>query len=154
MANDARHAIVHRFDRKTLTLKIPDVFEQLKGTDVNFELTTSSTLQKLELPYRDNIVAKSRGIVFVTDSIDRPGCEPLVYINHDKNGDMATSILKDSFKFDTVELIENPSKQEVLDKLKELDDESEMFEQDHEPKTVLAIAVIWIGFKLREKDEP
>ena len=89
----------------------------------------------------------------MTDGIERPGCKPLVYDNSDKNGEMAKSILEDAFKFDDVELIENPSKQEVLDKLKELDSKSEKFEQDHKPQTVLAIAVVWIGFKLDEAYE-
>ena len=120
MIHDAAHAMEHRFDRKTFILEIPAVFEHLKGQDVNFEMITSSTLQKLELQYRNNIVSKSRGIVFVTDGIERPNCEPLVYNNADKNGNMAFSLFKDTFKFDTVELIENPTKQEVLDKLKEL----------------------------------
>ena len=120
MINDVRHVMEHRLNRKKLTLEIPAVFEQLKGQDANFEMTSSNTLQKLELPYRNNIVSKSRGIVFVTDGIERPNCEPLVYNNADKNGNMAFSLFKDTFKFDTVELIENPTKQEVLEKLKEL----------------------------------
>ena len=56
----------------------------------------------------------------MTDGIERPNCEPLVYINAEKRGKMAFSMLKDTLKFDTVELLENPSKQEVLAKLKEL----------------------------------
>ena len=133
MMNDARSAIVHRFDRKTLKLEIPAVFEQLKGQDVNFEMITTNTLQKLELQYRDNIVAQSKGIIFVTDRIERPGCKPRMYDNSDKNGDTAMKILKEIFKFDVVEFIENPTKQEVLDKLKDLNTESEKFEKNHKP---------------------
>ena len=91
-------------------------------------MTTSSTLQKLELQYRDNIVAKTRGIVFVTDGIERPDDFPLDFKNSYKLGGLAMSILKDFFKFEFVELVENPTKQEVHDKLRELDDESEKFE--------------------------
>ena len=153
MLHDARQALLYRFDRKTLILEIPAVFEQLKGQDVNFEMIKTNTLQKLELHYMDNIVAKSICIVFVTDGIERKGCESLVYDNSEKHGEMAKSILEDAFKFDDVMLIKNPSKQEVLDKLKELDSESEKFEQDHKSQTVLAIAVIWIGLKLNDFHE-
>ena len=110
MVNDVTDAMKHLFDKKKLVLEIPIVFENLKGRDANFEMTSSSTLQKLELPYRNNIASQSKGIVFVTDGIERPGCETLVYDNAGKNGDMAYSMLKNTFKFDSVELIENPTK--------------------------------------------
>ena len=69
----------------------------------------------------------------MTDGIERPGCEPLVYDNSDKNGDTAMKVFKEIFKFDIVELVENPTKQEVLDKLKDLNTESEKFEKNHKP---------------------
>ena len=89
MIFDVRHVMEHRLNREKLILEIPAVFEQLKGQDTNFELTSSSTLQKLELPYRNNIVSKSKGIVFVTDGIERPNCEPLEYDNAEKHGKIA-----------------------------------------------------------------
>lgn len=93
MIFDVRHVMEHRLNRKKLILEIPDVFEQLKGQDTNFEMTSSNTLQKLELPYRNNIVSKSKGIVFVTDRIERPNCKTLFYKDADKSGEMAISML-------------------------------------------------------------
>ena len=63
---------------------------------------------------------------------------------------MAVTVFKDYFKFDNVELIQNPSKQEVLTKIEELKAESDEFEQNHEPQTVIALAIVWVGFKLSD----
>ena len=150
MVHDTKNALEQRFDKKTLTLEIPKVFEFLKGQDANFELTTSSTLQTLELPYRDNIVAKSHALVFQTDELSRPGCKTREYTNSAENGELAVTVFEDYFKFDKVELIQNPSKQEVLTKIEEHKAESDEFEQNHDPKTVIALAIVWVGFKLSD----
>jgi len=44
--------------------------------------------------------------------------------------------------------MKNPSKQEIIDKIKELKDKSDKFEQQHEPQTVICIAIAVVGFKL------
>ena len=67
MVENSKDALETRFDKKKLTLEIPKVFEFLQGTDVDFEMVTSSTLQNLELAYKDNIVAESHAYVFQTD---------------------------------------------------------------------------------------
>ena len=148
MMHQSKYAIEHRFDSKKLTLQIPQVFEFLEGEDCDFEMVTSSTLQNLELPYRDNIVAESHAVVFQNDSLTRPGLEPLIYSNCAEHSALAAKMLKETLKFDTVELIQNPSKQEVLDKINELKEKSDKFELDHQPQTVILITVVWVGFKL------
>ena len=45
MCNDLRQLFLDRFDRQTLRLEIPKVFDQLKATDAQFEMVTSNTLQ-------------------------------------------------------------------------------------------------------------
>ena len=44
MMLDINDIFKNRFDRNTLMLKIPHVFKNLKGLDVNFEMVTSNTL--------------------------------------------------------------------------------------------------------------
>ena len=57
-------------------------------------------------------------------------------------------MLKNKLKFDTVELIKNPTKQEVLEKIKVLKDNSDKFEKNHQPQTVSLMCVVWVGHKL------
>ena len=45
MVQDIVKSFLNRFDRNTLTVAIPSVFEQLKGKDVSFEMITSNTIQ-------------------------------------------------------------------------------------------------------------
>ena len=73
MIQDVRDALITRFNKMNLTCDIPQVFEHLKGKDVNFEMITSNTMQNLQLQYRHNIVAKSRAIIFVTEELYREG---------------------------------------------------------------------------------
>ena len=65
MVDDITDTLVHRFDRSSLTLKIPGAFEHLKGKDANFEMVTSNTLQPLSINYHHNIVTNSIAYIFV-----------------------------------------------------------------------------------------
>ena len=110
-------------------------------------MVTSSTLQNLELPYRDNIVVESHGIIIQNDQLDGPGGEPLIYPNSSKHAKLAMEILE-QFRLEKIEIMSNPYKQEVLDKINVLKDKSDKFEQNRQPQTVFLIAIIWVGFKI------
>ena len=45
-------------------------------------------------------------------------------------------------------MVKNPSKEVVLEKLKELKLKSDTFELNHEEDTVCLIVVVWVGHKL------
>ena len=87
--------------------------------------------------------------MFQTDQLERPGLNPIIYLNSANHAELAVSMLKDTLKFDTVELIKNPTKQDVLDKISTLKDRSDKFEQNHQPQTVILLCVVWVGFTLR-----
>ena len=44
MCQDIRDLLSNRYDRDTLKLSIPAVFDQLKASDAAFEMVTSNTL--------------------------------------------------------------------------------------------------------------
>ena len=67
MVADITNTLVNRFDRNTLSLKIPAAFEHLKGNDANFEMVTSNTLQPLNLHFHHNIITKSVAYIFVSE---------------------------------------------------------------------------------------
>ena len=49
MVKDIIDVIKCRIDQNNRTITLPDVFENLKGTDARFEMVTSNTLQPLQL---------------------------------------------------------------------------------------------------------
>ena len=59
------------FDKNTLTLEIPANFEQLKAVkkDVNFEFSSSQSLQPLQLGYCSDISAYSIAVILVTTQL-------------------------------------------------------------------------------------
>ena len=65
MVYDITHALTHKYDQETLICEFPTVFDDLKGSDTNFEMVASNTMQTLKLFYRYNIVASSTAVVFV-----------------------------------------------------------------------------------------
>ena len=60
-----------RYDRHTLTIRIPECFDQLKGEEENFEMVTSPTLKTTHLCYNHNIVGDSIAFIFVNDECNR-----------------------------------------------------------------------------------
>ena len=67
MVSDVTNTLLNRFDRNTLTLRIPAAFEHLKGKDANFEMVTSNTLQPLNINYHHNIITQSVAYIFVSE---------------------------------------------------------------------------------------
>ena len=63
---------------------------------------------------------------------------------------MAVKLFEEVLAFDKVEVCEDLSKDEILQKLKELEEESEAYESQKDRKTVYALAVVWIGHKLSQ----
>ena len=90
----------------------------LKGKDVSFEMSVSSSAQTCELNYRGNIVKESLVVIFVTTQLDgkpvpnRPGyCYlDIPYTNAHERCDMYKKLFEEVLRFDKVEIIENPSR--------------------------------------------
>ena len=71
MVNDICKLLKTRYERSTLTIKIPECFDHLKGEDANFEMVTSNTIQTTHLCYSHNIVTDSIAYIFVNDECNR-----------------------------------------------------------------------------------
>ena len=65
MVRDVIGTLEHRFDPQTLMLAIPGAFEHLKGSDTNFEMVTSNTIQPTMLEYTQNIITESKAVIFI-----------------------------------------------------------------------------------------
>ena len=46
-------------------LHIPGAFEHLKGSDSNFEMVTSNTIQPTRMEYSSNIITESKALIFI-----------------------------------------------------------------------------------------
>ena len=113
MVNEIVDAMNTRFSTETLTLEIPDVFENLSSRDAKFEMAISNSIQPLKLFYDHQVVTDSIAFVFVnTES------KGLIYKNAEKHGQEAKMLFQDVLEFKRVELFVNLSKTEVLEKLK------------------------------------
>ena len=58
---------MQRFNRDTLALDIPKVFDHLKAEDATFEMVSSNTCQPMSLFYSKNIVTDSYCAIFINE---------------------------------------------------------------------------------------
>ena len=66
MINEVAGRFLNRLNRETLELTIPQAFEDFEGSDANFEIVTSQTLQKLVISYEHNVITHPVVFVFAT----------------------------------------------------------------------------------------
>ena len=71
MVRDLISTFEHRFNPQTLMLNIPEAFEHLKGSDANFEMVTSNTIQSTRMEYNQNIITESRAVIFINTSCNK-----------------------------------------------------------------------------------
>ena len=69
MVKDVTEAFLFKFDRDSLTCEFPAIVSDLVGTDTNFEIVSSGTLQTLKIFYEHNFVKKSAAVIFVAPTI-------------------------------------------------------------------------------------
>ena len=65
MIEDVQKAFIHKFNPETLVLEFPQVVDGLQGTDTNFEMIASNTLQTLNITYDFNLISKCKAYIFV-----------------------------------------------------------------------------------------
>ena len=64
MVMDAVHILTTQFDRTTFTVTLVECFDDLKGSDANFEMVASNTLQQLKMVYCHNIATETVAVIF------------------------------------------------------------------------------------------
>ena len=65
MIEDFVDTMAKKYDKETLALKLPDAFDNLKGSDAKLEMIQSSTIQPVNLFYDHNRVTNSIAYIFV-----------------------------------------------------------------------------------------
>lgn len=115
MCQDIKELLTSRYDRDTLKLPIPQVFDQLKASDAAFEMVTSNTLQRLVLICQKNAITHSYGVIFHNDS-----CKDLTYKRANDRCEAAQDLLYEQLHIDECEVYKNKSKQEIIEVLQDL----------------------------------
>ena len=74
MVKDVLKILVEDFDRVTFTVQFVSCFDDLKGSDANFEMIQSNTIQPVRLEYKDNFATKTLAVLFAFNK-----CKDLTY---------------------------------------------------------------------------
>ena len=147
IVQDIVHTLETRFDRTTLTLRIPEVFNYLSDTRPNLLVVTSKSLQPANLEYSENKVAKSVAYIFINTKVHHAG-HPLPYTNAAQLGDTATKLFQKVLRFRDVQVFTNLCKEDVIEKLMDLRAYAE------EKTQTTQVAIVWIGHTLFSHDTP
>ena len=62
---------------------------------------------------------------------------------------MYKELLEEVFNFSNVEILLNPTKAEMIEKLAQLKAEAEVFHKSHQPRRVYSFVLVHVGFKLQ-----
>ena len=94
--------------------------------------------------FKQNVVTKSNVVIFVSTE-----CKGVLYPDATKRSEEAKYLFSEIFQFQDCNVYNNFSKQAILEKLNELKQLVEQFEQTRQDGEIFAIAVVWIGFTFR-----
>ena len=108
MIAEIAQTMIDRFSKDTFTVQFPQCFDHLYGSDANFEVSASNTLQPLHLFFSNNVVTASCCIIFLflymrktTLKIDEESV---------KKARNARKLFKDELKFEEVRTYTNYNK--------------------------------------------
>ena len=74
-------------------LHIPKAFDHLKGSDANFEMVTSNTIQDTRIEYNQNIITKSKAVIFINTS-----CNKVKFMDKDQQDNALANALSQKVK--------------------------------------------------------
>jgi len=122
MVPDVCKILLEEYDRTTFCVQFTSCFDDLKGSDANFEMVASNTLQPVKMFWSHNIVASSAAVIFVhTKAINLP------YEGAKERGELQTGLFKEVLKFDVVKVYTDPTKEKMIEVLDALRARAEKF---------------------------
>ena len=137
-----------------MTCLFPDCMESLKGSDVNFELVTSSSLRSLRLLYDYNFATEFQAVIFVHTElkgsrkkrITRKGLSAMEAAKQAKRDLVATKI----FTEENVTICVDLNKKQLVEKFIELRAQADQITAENGPS--LAYFIVNIGYMLSGED--
>ena len=128
-----------------MTCLFPDCVEILKGSDVNFELVTSSTLRSLRLLYDYNFATKFKAVIFVHTELQgfkkwTTGLSAMEAAEQAKRDLVATKL----FTEENVTICVDFNKKQLVEKFIELRAQADQITAENGP--CLAYFIVNIGY--------
>jgi hypothetical protein len=120
-------------DQATFQIQFPKVFENQKGSDVNFEAVASNTLQKLKLEYEVNVMDRKDAWIFVNSCI-RDEEDVWVYHGSEQKCENAYRLFEEELDFDNVQVLEDLPKTEIIMKFAEIQKATDDWEAEQEDR--------------------
>ena len=144
MVNDVVEIMLSRYCKNTFTLDLLKCFDSIQGSDANFEVASSATIQPCFLHYSHNVITASHTVIFVTTNV-----KGLKYDGAMERAELQRKLWKDHLEVETVEILIDLSLEEFHDKLKALQAKGDEFGKKHaETKNFQMISIVFIGFVL------
>ena len=142
--------MLETYEKVYFTLTFPSVFDHMYGSDANFEMAASNTIQPLRLLYIHNIVTHTLAVIFIN------GAKHEYFRKSVKEG---KQLLSDKLKFDEVRTYADLSKSQMIEKMDLLQCEVDCFDAKKKRKPerhhwIQLLAIFNIGFNFNvETDE-
>ena len=138
------------YDKKTKTVRLPEAFDGLVGSDANIEMVTSSMIQTLLLGVEAFKVVRASAYIFVQQFLKRGDLPRLEWKNAEERAKQAEKFFIEMLGVDParVFILRDKSKAEVVAKYAEIEEEAKQFEVEHEkePQAINAVFCVWFGF--------
>ena len=144
MVKELQVLFAQRFDRNTLALAFPKVFDHLKAEDALFEMVSSNTCQPMALFYQKNIVSYSYAAIFINTRC----CQELEYKGAQERCELAKDLFIEVLEFDDFVPHENLRKSEIVNILTELDKKADEFAEKCTAEETFLLSIVWIGYSL------
>ena len=105
-----------QYNKQTLTIRFPEVLQQLQGTDTKIEIITSSMLQPMTMGIGGYRVVDAYVYIFVQTHLQGEDLPPIEYVNAEKRAENAVKLFRDALKIapEKIKVIRNASKAEIL----------------------------------------
>ena len=104
MVYDVVKILLEEYDRTTFAVQFTDCFNDLKGSDANFEMVASNTLQPVKMFYRNNIATSSAAAIFVHNK-----AISLPYNEAKERAELHKRNLEDVLGFEEVKVYTDPT---------------------------------------------
>ena len=99
LIRDAFRNLLEQYDKKTLTIKFPQILQNLKGSDAKIEIMQSTMLQPILIPVRGNRPVKPKAYVFVNHFLQRGDLPSIEYTNAEERAEAHVRFFTEVLKF-------------------------------------------------------
>ena len=133
LVSDIAQGLERSYDRATLKVQFPQVFNHVVPKDAKLQISASLNLVPVELTHKRNVVKQGIGIVFISKTLHGPkdrNLDPINYDNAVTRGAEYADFFENCLNLET-SIIDETTKEVVEQTYKEFDDKARKFEEEH-----------------------